>query len=79
MKADTYAARYARTSEHHGIRMELIGYWIDLAAYYRGSDGNAWSYQSRWTNCGPVDEFCARVRAGRIRGKLLADGPEVAL
>lgn len=56
--------------------MTLIGYWIDLAAYYRGSDGNAWSYQSRWTNCGPVAEFCARLRAGQVRGKLLQ---EVAL
>lgn len=78
MNADRYANRYARTSEHRNIRMTLIGYWIDLAAYYRGSDGNAWSYQSGWTNCGPVDEFCSRVRAGRIRGKLLADSQEVA-
>jgi len=85
MNADTYARRYSRTSEYSGIRMTLIGYWIDLAAYYRGSDGNAWSfgsagsYGSRWTNCGPVEEFCARLRAGKIRGKLLADGQEVAL
>jgi hypothetical protein len=76
MSADTYASRYSRTSEHAGITMTLIGYWIDLAAYYRGSDGNAWSWQGRWSNCGPVAEFCARLRAGRIRGKLL---PEVAL
>lgn len=74
MNPDTYASRYARTSEHMGITMTLIGYWIDLAAYYRGSDGNAWAYQSRWSNCGPVEEFCTRLRAGQIRGKLLEQG-----
>jgi hypothetical protein len=79
MNPDTYASRYSRITEHQGITMTLIGYWIDLAAYYRGSDNNAWAYQSRWTNCGPAEEFRARLRAGKVRGKLRADVQEVAL
>lgn len=63
-----YRTRYAPLTRNGDIHMSLIGHWIDLAAYYRGSDGNAWSYQSGWTNCGPCEQFVERVRAGKVRG-----------
>jgi hypothetical protein len=66
-----YLERYSKATEHDGISMTLIGYWIDLAAYYAGSDGNAWAFQMRWANCGPVEEFKARLAQGKVRGKLL--------
>lgn len=71
MTPDTNQSRYAKESEHAGINMTLIGYWIDLAAYYSGSDGNAWAWQSGWSNQGPIDAFKARLEAGKIRGKLI--------
>lgn len=71
---DRYVERYAKQAEHDGIQMRLIGHWIDLAAYYEGSDGNAWSFQGRWVSQGPVDAFKARMSAGRIRGVLHGEG-----
>ena len=65
---------FAEQTEHEGIQFNLIGLWSDLAAYYGGSDGNAWAYHvsgRSWVNNGPVDEFCKRLKAGKIRGKLL--------
>ena len=46
-------SRYAKQTTHNGIKMTLVGYWQDLAAYYKGSDGNYWSYQSGFASCGP--------------------------
>lgn len=62
---------YAKETEAHGIKMRLIGGWMDLAAYYAGSDGNAWSYQSGWSNCGPLAEFIKNGKLARVRGELL--------
>jgi hypothetical protein len=67
---DRYQSRYAVTAEKDGIRMTLIGHWVDLAAYYAGSDGNAWAFQSRWTNMGPVEAFKERLAKGQVRGTL---------
>lgn len=52
--------------------MTLIGEWSDLAAYYQGDDGNAWSVSSppcHWSNCGPIGDFLAHFPS-RWRGKL---------
>lgn len=59
MKDDRYFSRYAKESESRGIKMRLIGHWIDLAAYYAGSDGNAWMWHNsgQWVNEGPLNEF----------------------
>ena len=51
--------------------MTLIGGWVDLAAYYAGSDGNAWIHQSSFSNAGPVDDFKERVIQGNLRGELI--------
>lgn len=61
---------FAKQTSAMGIDMELIGGWADLAGYYKGSDGNAWAYQSGWTNQGPIAEFITRLQAGNIRGEL---------
>lgn len=61
---------YAKETTFEQIKMRLIGGWIDLAGYYAGSDGNAWSYQSGWSNQGPLSEFVARLQSGKIRGEL---------
>lgn len=63
-----YSRDWARRSSYRGIDMELVGTWQDLAAYYRGSDGNYWKYQSRWVNMGP------RIR--NTRGETL-DGKDI--
>ncbi len=52
--------QYSEQTEHNGIKMSLIGFWMDLAAYYSGSDGNAWCFSScthGWTNEGPLKPF----------------------
>lgn len=66
-----YLNRYAKETDFNGIKMTLIGGWSDLAAYYSGSDGNAWSHQGNWLNQGPVEQFKSRLVAGKIRGELL--------
>ena len=68
----TPSLRYAIETDRHGITMRLIGEWLDLAAYYEGSDGNAWSFNActgGWSNCGPVADFRANF-AQRYRGAL---------
>ena len=62
---------FAKQTSAMGIDMTLIGGWSDLAGYYSGSDGNAWAYQSGWSNQGPVNQFIERLQAGRIRGELI--------
>ena len=62
--------KWSKESVHNGIKMQLIGTWEDLAGYYEGSDGNAWKFQTSWSNLGPVDEFKANFK-NRYRGKLL--------
>lgn len=67
----------SKETEHHGVKMAMIGYWSDLVAYYAGSDGNAWSfsngagYGGNWSNEGPINEFVASF-GKRRRGQLLA-------
>ena len=68
-----WSNRYAKQTNFNGIKMTLIGGWNDLAAYYAGSDGNAWSHQMGWSNQGPIDAFKSRLQAGRIRGELLPE------
>ena len=66
--------KFSETTTHNGINMQLIGQWIDLAAYYRGSDGNAWLFHNSghsWVNEGDCAEFIANFKQRR-RGKLLA-------
>lgn len=68
------AKRYADTAvTPSGVNLQLIGYWSDLAAYYEGDDGNAWSYGvgARITCCGPIDSFREHF-AQRYRGELFA-------
>ena len=65
---DRHRERYAKETDFNGIEMRLIGHWVDLAAYYRGSDGNAWAWQSGWSNRGPCEQFIERVKAGKWRG-----------
>jgi hypothetical protein len=51
---------YAKEVEHSGIKMKLVGCWDDLAAYYSGSDGNAWCWSActnSWANDGPIERF----------------------
>ena len=67
----TYHAACAKQIMHSsGVEMTLIGGWSDLAAYYAGSDGNAWSHQGSWSNCGPIEDFKDRVRQGKVRGAI---------
>lgn len=67
---NTNATRYAPTTDHRGITMTLVGYWIDLAAYYRGSDGNYWSFG---TGAGYGGNWCNRgKRLRNLRGVALA-------
>lgn len=57
---------------HKDIEMTVIGDWIDLAVYYSGSDGNAWSFSrctNKWTNCGNLETFRENF-SKRYRGKL---------
>lgn len=65
----TYTKDFAKQTSHAGIDMVLIGQWQDLAAYYAGSDGNAWCWQGRWSNEGPLPEFRATFNQRR-RGQL---------
>jgi len=70
----TPSLRYAVETECHGITMRLIGEWIDLAAYYSGSDGNAWTYSATtggWSNGGDLESFRASFER-RYRGALFA-------
>ena len=70
-KPYAYTERYARKTEWNGIKMTLIGGWIDLASYYAGDDGNAWVHQSSFCNVGPIEQFKTRVLQGKLRGELL--------
>ena len=53
----------------HGVKMAMIGGWSDLCAYYAGSDGNAWSYSTSWSNKGPSEQFVKQLLAGKWRGE----------
>lgn len=62
------------TSAGKSIKMQQIGGWIDLATYWSGDDGNAWTCHhstGRWTNNGPVDAFREQFPT-RFRGELFA-------
>lgn len=67
--------RFAKTHEtRKGVKLRLIGQWKDLAAYYEGEDGNAYSFSAcivgaGFVNCGPVAEFRATFN-GKYRGEL---------
>lgn len=64
-------SKFAAACEHNGMRLTLVGQWQDLAAYYRGDDGNAWKYQNgSFVNCGPYLEFAANF-SKRFRGQLI--------
>lgn len=66
-----WRSQFARETSCGPITMKRIGGWCDLCAYYRGSDGNAWSFQGRWSNLGPFPEFLERFRSGKhYRGEL---------
>lgn len=70
----TYTKQFAKETDHAGIRMTLIGQWQDLAAYYAGSDGNAWMWHDcthHWVNQGELAEFKS-VFPKRYRGELNA-------
>ena len=65
-------SKFRRSAEHNGIELDLIGDWADLAAYYAGADGNAWSFSAatgRFSCCGELAEFLAAF-AQRYRGRL---------
>lgn len=65
---------FSRSTVHNRINMVLIAFWIDLVAYYEGSDGNVWAWHNGaggWSNAGEVKEFRAQFAAGRYRGKLI--------
>lgn len=67
-------SRFGLTAEHRGISLRLIGDWQDLAGYYEGDDGNAWSVSAgtgRFVNCGEIETFRANF-AARFRGRLFA-------
>lgn len=69
-----YRKRYSPMLEQDGIKMKLIGGWMDLSAYYSGTDGNVWTlYSGRLTNSGNYSEFIARIESGKIRGELLPE------
>lgn len=64
---------FATDTEYNGIQMTLAGQWQDMAAYYRGDDGSAWTYNQctrSWSNCGDYAEFVATFDQRR-RGKLI--------
>lgn len=64
--------RFAKLTDHRGIDMSLIGHWSDLAAYYSGSDGNAWTWSAatgKWSNSGELESFVKNFYQ-RFRGVL---------
>lgn len=68
----TYTKQFAQETESRGIRMTLVGQWADLVAYYRGTDGNAWSWSGctgSWSNEGEYADF-VRTFSQRRRGHL---------
>lgn len=77
--ANLWRTKFAPATEHNGIQMKRIGGWQDLAGYYSGSDGNAWTCRapgafygssSNWRNEGPLIPFVDRLAAGKLRGAL---------
>jgi hypothetical protein len=66
-----------RTRDGRVITMTQIGRWLELATYWRGSDGNAWTHHScsgAWTNNGPADTFRERFGTA-FRGQLFEETP----
>ena len=57
------------------VNLRLIGSWVDLAKYWEGDDGNAWSsgVTGSLVNRGPIAEFRANF-ANRYRGTLTDGG-----
>jgi len=70
----SYNKQYATFTEYKGIKMELVGQWIDLAAYYKGSDGNYWAYQSKFVNQGPS---IGNKRGKTIKGEAITTLPKL--
>jgi hypothetical protein len=68
------ACRFARTAEHRNVEMTLVGFWIDLAAYYRGSDGNYWSFG---TGAGYGGNWCNLGKRIRNRRGVTLDGGQL--
>lgn len=72
-----YIERYAKHAEFNGIELELVGYWIELVGYYKGNDGNFYSYHTngfssgRFVNQGPKLE---RVRGNWLNGEKINKG-----
>lgn len=67
---------FAINTEHNGINLTLAGQWQDLAAYYRGDDGSAWTFSTctnSWSNEGDWESFMAHFSTRR-RGTL---NPEI--
>lgn len=66
-----YSKRYSSEAEIYGKKAKLIGFWIDLAAYYDDGE-NAWKYQSgSFVNMGETKEFVQDLKNGKYRGKLI--------
>lgn len=65
-------ANFANNCEHDGVHMTLVGQWRDMAAYYRGDDGSAWTFNlctGRWSNSGSYAEFI-QTFSTKHRGQL---------
>lgn len=57
------------TTGPNNVKMTMIGGWIDLCAYYAGSDGNAWGYCTSWSNKGDLPTFIERLKADKWHGE----------
>ena len=73
--------QFSATHERDGVHLTLVGQWQDIAAYYRGDDGNAWIYNHctrGWSNGGDYAEF-VRTFTGRRRGQLGNTNPNASV
>jgi hypothetical protein len=61
-----YSRAYPPETSNNYITMTLVGQWQDLAAYYRGSDGNYWAFQRSWVNQG---KFIRNTRGETLGGQ----------
>lgn len=62
----------AKTTQK-GIKMEIVGTWQDLWAFYRGSDGNYWATNGRtWSNHGKKFK---NTRGETLKGKPITTLP----
>lgn len=73
----SYRDKFSKEVTTRGITMKMVGGWLDLVAYYSGSDGNCWSYSQLcgcgdgWVNNGPMPTFRTRFSEGHYRGELI--------